>query len=383
MLGTTLGAAGGFFLGGPMGMGMGSAIGGAIGNGIGYFTGSGDYKVQNNACAVPSYRSSDSTTITHREYITDILSGTGTPTTFNIQSFSLNPGQPGTYPWLAQIAANYEEYDIQGMLFSFNSTSGNSVASTNTTLGTVIMATEYDPTKPAFANKQAMENYHFSTSCKPSENMLHAIECKKTLSPVKQLYIRVGNNTGTDLRWTDFGNFYIATVGCPGAGTVLGELWATYKIKLIKPRLPTTVGLGGQIASGHAYRTGATTAAPLGTSTTLSSGTLALTFSNTTVSWIATPNMNYLISVYIAAGTSVTGMIATSSVGVTGVNIFQNDSAGVFSTGTTTSGQTVTNYVTCTNTSPGLLCSLTYTATIVGAATLDVLVQQLDKTVVT
>jgi len=216
-MGTGLGTAIGAAYGAP---GIGAVLGSIAGHGIGWITGTGDYKtnfksVSNNACTIPAFGNSDSTVITHREYIQDITASAVTGA-FKIETFSLNPGQTDTFPWLASIASNYEEYDIQGMVFEFNSTSGYSVASTNTAIGTVIMATQYDPTKPVFENKQSMENYSLATSIKPSDSFLHAIECKKVRSPVKQLYVRTGSNTGADLRWTDFGNFNIATFGSRG-----------------------------------------------------------------------------------------------------------------------------------------------------------------------
>ena len=57
--------------------------------------------------------------IRHREYITDIYSGVAgapgapAPSPFKIQSFSLNPGMIETYPWLANVAGRFEEYNIE------------------------------------------------------------------------------------------------------------------------------------------------------------------------------------------------------------------------------------------------------------------------------
>lgn len=304
MIGSVAGGIGGMMLGGPLGAAIGSSAGSALGNGIGYVLGSGDYKVQNNACLVPGFnKNNDSTIVTHREYITDIKSGPTIPagtssTAFDITEYALNPGVSSTFPWLASIAANYEEYDILGMVFAYVATSGESVASTSTALGSVIMATEYDPTKPAFVNKQAMENYSFATSAKPSVSQMHAIECAKIRTPVKQLYVRSGANTGTDLRWTDFGNFYIATVGYPAVAVTLGELWVTYKVKLIKPRLPITVSLGGQLATGVITRASCSTSQPFGTSTLRVSGPIVIepvVGVPSQFRFKAIPNMDYLV----------------------------------------------------------------------------------------
>jgi hypothetical protein len=387
MIGSALGGVAGGIFGGPMGMGIGATLGGAVGNGIGYLTGTGDYVLNNfrsiksNACTVPSFKRSESTVITHREYLTDIVSGAGTPSAFTANTYPLNPGATLTFPWLAQIAANYEEYEIQGMVFEFISTSGESVASSNTALGTVIMATEYDPTKPIFSSKQAMENYTMAVSFKPSTTMMHAVECKKALTPVKQLYVRTGAPvSGTDLRWTDFGNFTIATVGMQASGTFLGELFVTYKIKLLKPRLPVTLGLGGQIASAHYYRTGVTSAIPLGTTTTFSSGPTVVTFTGTTATWFAEPTSKWAVIVSCIAATSTTAYTATYT-GAVGNPILQGDAAS----GNVAAGGNITvlqQYLTSTNAVGGANIQLTIPLpTIVGAATVDFTLIQLDTTV--
>lgn len=303
-----LGSAAGGVLGagfGPVGMAAGATIGGAIGKGIGWITGSGDY-VTSAGASVPSFSKNESTTITHREYIRDIISGSGSPSVFTIDSLPINPGDSTTFPWLSMIAANYEEYELMGLVFQFKSTSGESVASSNTTLGTVIMATQYDPTKANFESKQEMENYFFSQSTKPSQHCMHAVELKKSQSPVKQLYVRTGKAI-SDPRWTDFGKFFIATQGIQTSGVNLGELWVTYKVKLLKPRLPQTVGLGGQIASGTINYVGSTSSNLFGPSKPLL-GPINASVDANTVYFAINPSSEYLIYIAIAGATSVTGI---------------------------------------------------------------------------
>jgi len=375
----------GHAIGGLLGGPAGFVLGGAVGHAAGYFTGTGDYTLNNfkqissNACTVPGFGkgNNDSVIVTHREFIQDVV-GTSA---FTATTFALNPGQTTSFPWLAQIACNYEEYEILGMVYNYVSTSGNSVGSTNTALGTIIMATEYDPTKPVFTSKQAMENYSFATSSRPADSFMHAIECKKSRTPVKELYVRTGSNTGTDLRWTDFGNFTLATIGNPLVGATLGELWCTYKVKLIKPRLPITLGFAGQIASARVARTGSVSASPLGTATATSKGPLALTVTGTTISWFAEPLAQYAVFVAISAATSSTILVQGTPVGLTNTNDFASGVNSSFSLG---GGAGAANFFCfqCSNTSAGQIVSAVFNAnTIVGAATTDILVMQLDSTV--
>jgi hypothetical protein len=378
-LGTALGYLGGGILGAP---GVGSQIGKYAGRAVGWITGTGDYvtnydQITQNACITPSFSGADFTVISRKEYLGDVVSGplVGTATGFSLTSYPLNPAQTSAFPWLASIAANYEQYDIMGMVYEFKSTSGDATG-VNTSLGSVVMATQYDPTKPIFQSKLEMEDYFFSTTCKPSSSMLHAIECKNSLSPTTGiLYTRSGALTGTDLRWTDFGKFSIATQGMPNAGTNLGELWVSYKVKLMKPRLPITIGYGGQIASGHTNRTGVVSGSWAGTASTFDYGPLPITLTSTNaITFPAIPQMNYLILVNVIAATSVTSFNFGASVNLTTLRAHANS-------GVDTSN-TVWGVFQYTGLNAGLASVNCGTGSIiVGTATSDVFVTQLDETI--
>jgi hypothetical protein len=59
--------------------------------------------------------------VEHREYIKDVFTGPSAGT-FNIESIPVQPGLVSSFPYLAAIAANYEEYSVQGLVFEFIST---------------------------------------------------------------------------------------------------------------------------------------------------------------------------------------------------------------------------------------------------------------------
>jgi len=181
------------------------------------------------------------------------------------------------------------------MIFEFKTTSGASVASTNTSLGTVILATQYDPTKPTFVNKQEMENHFFAQSTVPSNSVLHAIECKKGEAPLQRLYISDVTDPTYDPRFSDYGNFSIATVGQPGASVNLGELWVSYKLSLHKPKL--NLYAGGVGYSGKSSRSTCTPAAPFGLISFYQKGRLVPIVSSTSISFFADPGDYYLVSI--------------------------------------------------------------------------------------
>jgi len=254
--GSRIGGSVGSALGNYIVPGVGGAVGGALGSVVGggaqalvnRISGFGDYSVSKNSLvfnqdAVPEFSANNErcTLISHREFITDIRSGptvVGAGTLFDIETFRINPTISETFPWLSSIGECYEQYVVQGMVFEFKSTSATAVSSTNTAMGTVVLATQYNSLSPEFTSKQQMENYEFSQSTVPSNSVLHPIECDPSQTQcggIFNMYIP-GGESG-DVRLYDLGRFSIATVGMQAANTVIGELWVSYKICLLKPRI--------------------------------------------------------------------------------------------------------------------------------------------------
>jgi hypothetical protein len=216
-------------------------VGNLIANGISRITGSGDYAIS----GLPKQNSLAGTTppvfgtiggvtrIRHREYIRDIYSSTG----FAITRYNLNPGSSGLFPWLSQLAHNYEQYHIHGICLEFKSTSSNALSSTNTALGVVGMVTQYEANDPEFQNKQQLENYEGAQSCNPSCSMLHFVECKLGENVLDRLYVRSPGANIDDPRFFDLGEFSIMTQGMQQANVNIGELWVSYDVEFYKPKL--------------------------------------------------------------------------------------------------------------------------------------------------
>lgn len=235
--------------------GIGKAIGSAYGvpeagatagKGLASILGFGAYTVNKNSLmsgkidegmSPPAMHSTNSDVrVRHREYVTDIISS-GTANTFKNESFSINPGRTDLFPWLSAVAANFQEYKIDGMVLEFKSVTGTAIASsTNTTMGGVIMATNYNVLDQPFQNKIQMENCQYTTSAMTFQSFCHPIECDMKQNPLSTLYVRTGSPpSGSDQRLYDLGSFQIASWGVQGTSVVLGELWITYEVTLKKP----------------------------------------------------------------------------------------------------------------------------------------------------
>jgi len=206
----------------------------------------GDYNVKTNsiigggmsAPIIAQAGANGDIVVRHREYILDV-----DPTSaFTIAAeLPINPGMRITFPWLATIAANFEEYDFKGLVFQFHSTSSDAVlsSSASSALGTISMATQYNVLSPPFRSKLEMLNYQFSNSSKPSLDLFHPVECQNHANVFGSQWVRTENTSlvGADRRLYDMGDFTLTTDGIQGTGGSIGELWAGYEIVLKKPKL--------------------------------------------------------------------------------------------------------------------------------------------------
>jgi len=180
--------------------------------------------------------------VARSEYLGDILSAdslTGSATPFTLQNYFVNPGldlaNGGASNWLAPIGASFQQYRYEQAVFEFRTTSGSAISSTNATLGTIIMAGNYDASKPNYQNKQQMMDSQFAVSGAPSKSIMYPLECKSELQSLKLWDIRTNQLLPQQSQNTyDFVNFQIATQGMQAASSNLGELWFHYDLCLEK-----------------------------------------------------------------------------------------------------------------------------------------------------
>lgn len=380
----------------------GAAMGGGLGTLIGKIFGSGDYyapmSVQSNSLVntteVPQFSATSPLSagggmmVCHREYIRDIVSN-GTGSTFSLESFNINPAQSNLFPWLSTIAASYEEYIVHGMVFEFKTTSADSLPTTNTALGTVIMATQYNVNSNLFTNKIEMENYQFAQSCKPSISQMHAVECSKSNRNVNQYFIRDKPLSSTqDPSLYDFARFNIATTGFQAASNI-GELWCSYMIELRLPKIPKT--LGGPIPCYAAYTTGITTSQPLGlpANTTVFTNTFGSPFSVLPSGIIFGDSLDkdeyYLLTLqWEVASTAVTSYAVSYSTGLSAFNLWSNKTLSTNSSppnGTTSTKlfQQIAFY--SDGTTKAATTNITLSAGIVGIGNVTILLTKLDSSI--
>ncbi|QMW68686.1 capsid protein [Crucivirus-168] len=237
---------GGSALGGLFGMpGIGKSIGSAVSNVFGL----GSYEIKENVFMegrlpqMMNVPAGGGTVIRFQEYLGDIITS-ATPGAFSINSWDINAANRESFPFLAQIAANYESYQVMGLIYEFRSTSCDALNSTNTALGSVLLATQYDVADPVFTSKAEMLNYEYSNSVKPSDNCMHMVECAPNQTVLPILYTLDGSiPANTDPRLYHLGRFQCATIGFQSGSVRVGEIHCTYQIRLLKPKLYSALGL--------------------------------------------------------------------------------------------------------------------------------------------
>lgn len=207
--------------------------------------GSGSYAlnslIQGSNVQVPQMEGGDEVgtiTVTHKEFL-GTISGSQA---FENVGFSINPGLATTFPWLSQIAANYEEYDFQQLVFCYTSLLSESTASGS--VGQIIMTTNYNAGQQIYQTTNAMLNNIGTTCGRPIDSpMLHGVECDDDKNVQDSHFVRTGAvPQGQDIKTYDLGTFQIATEGMPEQGQLQGQLWVSYQVVLRKPRIFSALG---------------------------------------------------------------------------------------------------------------------------------------------
>lgn len=190
------------------------------------------------------------------------------------QNFQLQ----GCFPWLYKIAQQFEQYRIKGLVFEYVPSSADTSAGTTISTGTVDFYIEYntagpiapgavivDPTDntrfkygPNFSGtgndqqQTLLLNNMWAQSGKPCDAITIPYEADKRAHSTDLFYIAptVAGVTqkpliepsgvtqqGSDMRMYDAGTLYVCAHGQSADNVLLGQLWVTYEIELVKPQL--------------------------------------------------------------------------------------------------------------------------------------------------
>jgi hypothetical protein len=188
--------------------------------------------------------------------------------------YPINPGVSTTFPWLATMAAGWEQYKFHSLTFEYLSRASTSTA------GSFTMGPDYDAGDFAPVSEQVLSTY---TNCVQNAPWVPSIRCR--LGPVNMLagmsrkYTRNANSnvqiSSSDIKNYDSGTLYAAT--SDGTATPWGKLWVEYDVEFFVPQSPNTGLLVA--ASQHLTFSNISSGAPLNTMVT--AGGSSLLFSST------------------------------------------------------------------------------------------------------
>lgn len=249
---SNIAASAGRALGSRVGLGD---LGAQAGSGLASLFGMGDYSLKGNSLikgevhgpVVPTFGSeSRAIRVREREYIGNVFSGTlsGSATVFTNTPYVINPADATTFPWLSNIAPLFDQWIPHGIVFEYITTSSE-YNGTSQALGKVVLATDYDSTDALYSSSQQAENSDYAVITKPSESVLHGVECDPSERPMRCMYTTTSATTSP--LFSSLGNFQICTQGCNTAGVLLGELWVSYDISFLKKNLVPVGSLGNHI----------------------------------------------------------------------------------------------------------------------------------------
>lgn len=257
-----------------------------------------DSKTQNQVPAMHS--SNESVTFRHREYIGQVASSTA----FAQTRYAINPGLGKTFPYLCSIAQAFQEYQFRGLIFEYIPTSADALNSTNTALGSVMLAAQYRADALPFFDKQQLLNEMWSVSTKPSAATILPLECAPDENPLKVQYVRgAAVPAGQDAKLYDLATVTVATIGSQAVADV-GELWCSYEVVFRKPQMSFELDIYGLSAHYWGYTADGTNT--MGTSRLQVFDSIGLTFNNNAFTFPKGSQGNFLIS-YNLSGVAVTG----------------------------------------------------------------------------
>lgn len=167
--------------------------------------------------------------VEHSEFIQDVP---GT-IAFSVLAGGLpvNPGMSNTFPWLNQLANNYESYLFEKLEFEYRTSSSSA------TSGVLMLAIDYDASDPAPVGKVQISSYQDCARDAPWKSFIQRNKLQN-LRKRSSYYVRNGAlSANQDIKLYDVGNVFMASQGMAADTPAVGELWVNYKIRLMTPQL--------------------------------------------------------------------------------------------------------------------------------------------------
>lgn len=160
--------------------------------------------------------------ITHREMIGQIISS-GTTLGYKTDAFVINPGKYATFPWLSNIAGNFDKYIMRKLRFYTISNQATSVA------GRVGLGYDVDSTDIAPADRNEFFALTYHSECAPWDTVTLDI-------PLDQKERFVNSHTTSDSKLIDIGQVILMSDAVVATNTALSDVIVEYTVELMDPQ---------------------------------------------------------------------------------------------------------------------------------------------------
>jgi len=184
-------------------------------------------------------------TVEHREFVQDIL--TDTANVFAYDTFTLNPSDSLTFPWLAPFATRFESYRFEKLECETLSLVGSEAS------GRTMLAIDYDSRdSTSFATKTELMNFYRSESAAMWGSCKHVStrEDLTRIGPWRFVNEDALLDDVTD-RLNSTGNLFVATTSTnadsDAGGLAVAELYISYCIRFRTAVLHSVSGVAGNI----------------------------------------------------------------------------------------------------------------------------------------
>lgn len=190
-------------------------------------------------------QSNGNMSVTHREYVKDVVHGNTTDSDFELLLFErINPGNANIFPWLSTIASRYESYVFRRLKFIYEP------QCSTTSPGTVMLAIDFDVTDSPPIDKTALMSYKGAVRS-PAWFACVFDSDPRDLRKQQTYYTSSTELNSNDSRLSDVGRLILAFASESG-GYTAGELYVEYSIDFLTPQLESDV-LSGAIQGNGAF----------------------------------------------------------------------------------------------------------------------------------
>jgi len=176
------------------------------------------------------HRSSKGCRVRHLELVTT-LTGNMLFGATQFLEYALNPGDAATFPWLSNVALDFEQYTFHGLSFIFVPSVGTSVA------GNVVIAPAYDPQESPLTNNGAFSltegellTYEDRAFGVPYAPLACHLNVKDMFPTGPRKYVQL-QGYRSDLRTSSCGSLWALGYGATADNTTFGRLFVEYDVE--------------------------------------------------------------------------------------------------------------------------------------------------------